>query len=435
MGRNELTAKEGWMKMLGRILLLAGLLSATLVSADELLPGPVAFHLKEAERLLERAEVSAHKATLGKTKQAEMLKAARIDLDAARAKMGEIEQRHAGEFSPFHPDITEVRRRILDLDLDLSAKPLPEGPAVEAPPSETPAPASFPPGSTAYWRARLRPFLLHPSHAEFDSASYLDPRATSDAAQMQQRLDVYSRAAATLTEFRQSQVGVAPPVELQQMALDIENALRRFGLSCLQHADQELTDADGDVQRLEQFVREQDDNLARGKPISLMEREDLQRLDAAIARAARLVRSDDACLLDVRLRLSALKRHDVRLRQLGAADTRMRPPAYAGSDALALQQAAGRAVQVHRPGVRILKTVLVSPAWSEETVVEWADFQQEQLQQRVARRLTAQVAARHGEDVLLFTIELRQVRLPSGLWGPVSGTVQFVDPILEKNIS
>ena len=420
------------------ILLLAGGVWAGAVSAEDLLPGPVLFQLKETEHLLDKADRELRKAPKSEEKRLEALQAAKADVAGARAKMEEMEKRHAGEFSPFHPDVVEIRQRFYEVETKILERSVPPAPAAAAaaapvPTVSAPSPA-LPVGGTDYWRSRLRPFVLLPTHPDFDPAFYLEPHATADSLQMKQRLDVYSRAASTLTEYRQSQYGTVSPVELQRYALDIETALRRFGVSCLQHADQELADVDGDIQRLEQFVRVQEEHLSLQQPIEFLDRDELRQLDARIARAARLVRGDDFCLLDLRQRFADLQRHDARLRLAGAADTRMKPDVYTGADAIALRQAAARSIQLRQPSLRVLRVALTSPAWREETVVEWGDYNRQKLKQGVIRSLSAQVAARQGEDIRLFTVDLRQVRLPSGRWGPLDGRILFVDPMLEKNL-
>ena len=425
-------------KTISALAAAAALWTAAAALADDFLPGHVLFHLKETERIVERAEKTLEKVSESEPRRTRSLNSAQIDLDMARAKMAAMEQRFSGEFPPFHPEVTAVYSRIAALEdqakklaaeqkaAELAAAPAPAAAALPAPPA--------PMGGTEYWRNRMRPAVTRPGEPGFDPESYLEPHATSDPEQMQRRLEIYSKAAATLTEFRQAHFGGMPTVELQQLALDIESALRRFGLSCLEHADAQLADADVTVGRMERFVAEQNLRLARAQPIDLLDRNKLDTLDATLARAARLVRSDDPCLTDLRTRLVALKRHDARLRAARAADTLMRPNAYAGDDAVLLSQMANRAVLEHQKGIRILRTSLISPAWRTESYAEWADFRQSVLQQRVVRTMTAHVAAQYNAETRLYTVELRQDQLPSGMWGRVVGQVKFVDPMLLSNV-
>jgi hypothetical protein len=433
-------SREGvWigMKMPFRFLWLAGLLAATLAFAEDLLPGPVLFHLKEAERIIERAEKTFRTVPTAEPRRTKALQAAKVDLEAARAKMGELEQRFSGEYSPFHPDIQAVQKRMETLDQDFSSAVAPAiSPPAEDEVAPSPAPG-LPPlsGSAPYWLARLRPFVARPGQPGHDPSRYLEPYASPDADQMQQRLDIYSQALATLTEYRQARLGAAAPLELQQVAADIESALRRFGLSCIEHANEDLVEAQQALQQFEQFIQAQDERMAAAEPIQLLDRDQLRQVEATVVRAARLVRAEDPCLVDVRQRLVMIKRHDARLRAARAAETVMRADVYVGADALALKQVAGRAAMEHQPGLRVLRVSIVSPEWRTESYAEWADFDQTVLQPRVARMLTAHVAAQFNAETRRYTVTLRQGQLPSGLWGPVSGTVTFVDPMLLENVT
>ncbi len=429
--------------------LAAGWLAVTLASAEELLPGPVLFHLKEAERIIERAEKAYAAAPAAEPRRTKALQAVQVDVDAALAKMAEIEQRFPGEVSPFHADMRTVQKRIDDLEERIRDSREEEEPPVAeaAPPEALPLPAGarpplaavsgLPPlsGSGAYWLARLRPFVTRSGQPGHDPARYLEPLASSDPARMQQRLDIYAQALATLTEYRQARLGAAAPLELQQVAVDIEDALKRFGLSCIEHANDDLVEAQQSLQEFEQFVRAQDKRMATAEPIELLDRDRLRQVEATILRAARLVRPDDPCLVDVRQRLAVLKRNDARLRAARAADTLMLADGYAGPDAVALKQVAGRTAMDAQPGIRVLKVSLVSPDWRTESFVEWSDFDQTVLQPRVEQTMTAHVAVQYNAETRRYTVALRQSRLPSGRWGPVSGEVLFVDPMLLDNVN
>ena len=251
---------------------------------------------------------------------------------------------------------------------------------------------------------------------------------------MQQRLEIYARASMTLTEYRQARLGSAATVELQQVALDIEAALQRFGLSCVEHANADLVKAQEAIQDLEQFVVQQNDRMATAESIQLPDRDALRQLETSIARAASLVRPDDACFIDVRQRFDLLKRNDARLRAARASDTRMAPNIFPGSDALGLMQVAGRLVSDSQPSIRILRISLISPDWRVENFAEWADFDRLVLQSRVVRSISAHVAAQYNAETRLYTVLLRQDQLPSKAWGPVSGNILFVDPMLRENV-
>ena len=125
---------------------------------------------------------------------------------------------------------------------------------------------------------------------------------------------------------------------------------------------------------------------------------------------------------------------DGRLRAALAADTRMRADAYAGGDAAELKSFAEQVVAGAQPGIVLLKTAIVSPDWTEESVVEWTDTTQTALRHRTTRSVTVQVAGRLHANTLLFTVDVSQDRLSSGGWGPTAGHVMFTDPMLAENV-
>jgi hypothetical protein len=348
--------------------------------------------------------------------------------------MAAMEQRYGGEYSPFQPDVLDVYHRIEDVDslARQMATPPPAAPAAEAAAAKPP-PAAAPEG-VEYWRGRLRAAITPPGQPGYDPERYLQPYASSDPFKMRRRLEAYSKAAITLAEFRQAHYGTRPTLELQQLALDIEYALRRFGMSCVEHADAELAEAEISVGNLERFAALQNERLERGEPVELVDRQALDDLGATLVRAARLVPADDACLSDLRVRVARLRRHDERLRALRATDAAMLPDLYAGNDAVAVKQGVDRVVQEARPGARILKTSIVSPAWRVESHTEWADPLQSVLQERVLRKMNAHVAIRENEETFLVTVGLRQDQLPGKRWGPVIGEIVFVDPMLPENV-
>jgi hypothetical protein len=419
---------------------LAWALGLSAAVAQELLPGPVRVRLKEVEHLVEQGEKALKSTAASPARMTQAANTVRAAAQESRAKMNELEQRHAGEFSPFDPDILEMHYRITALELqaapELAREPEPEPVAAEPPGAVplTPTVLGPPQGSVPYWVARLRPFVARPGQPHYDPHLYLEPFASPDRDLMQRRLEIYAVAAGTLTEYRMARLGPATTTELRQLEVSIEAALRRFGISCLEHANQDLADAEQEVKLLEQFIREQQERMAAAEPLFLLDRDRVRAVEATLQRAARLVRADDPCLLDVRERLAALIRADSRLRAARAADTLMRPDVYAGADAGALKQVAAQAVLDAAPGIRLLRVALISMDWQQESYAEWADFDQQVLRQHMVRRLVAHVAAQYNAETRRYTVTLRQDRLPSGRWAPVAGKVTFVDPMLAENV-
>jgi hypothetical protein len=216
-------------------------------------------------------------------------------------------------------------------------------------------------------------------------------------------------------------------IVLAQASEDLDAALRQ--------ADQDLAAADSALAGLEQFVREQDAHMAAAEPVLYPDRGALENTQTILDRASGLAKTGDSRLAGLRSRMNALKKADARLRAARATDTRMRPEAYAGDDAEALKQFAEQVVSRAQPDIRLLKTAIVSPDWTEESAVEWTDTTQTALRHRTTRSVTAQVAGRVNAETRLYTVDVGQDRLSDGAWGPTHGQVMFVDPMLEENVS
>lgn len=391
------------------------------------LPSNVAFQLTQVGRTVERAEKSL--AGAGAGSEASKIESARAAAADARAGMAEIARRYGGKYAPDHPEIVAMERRIAALEAaagDRAAAAQSAGAAA----AEQAAAAGAASGD---WLAKLRPFTVGIGQPGHDAAKHLVPSATQETAEMQKRLAIFAEASAALEEYRRANLGALETDELRQVAADLAAALRRFGESCVEYAGMDLAEAETRLGQLEQFVREQDAHMAAAEPVLYPDRSELENVQTVLDRAAGLVRSDDPRFAALVARLAALKQADARLRAARAADTRLRPDAYAGRDAAELKAFAEQVVARAQPGIRLLKTVLVSADWQEESVVEWTDTTQTALRHRTTRSLTAQVAGRLNANTRLYTLDIRQDRLSGGAWGPTQGHVMFTDPMLEEN--
>lgn len=403
------------------------MLFVSLAAAQAPLPSNVAFQLKEVARTIDRAERSLGAA--GVASEEWKAAAAKTAVAEARTGMAEIARRYGGKYSPGHPEIVAMQNRIAALEAAAGGR------AVAAPPAQAAAQsqAATAGEASASWLAKLRPFTVGLGQPGHDEARYLIPSATQEVEEMQKRLKIFAEASAAWVAYRQANVGALETDELRQVASDLETALRQFGESCVQGADQDLAEADTRLGQLEQFVREQDVRMAAGESALYPDRGTLENAQTILARAAGLVGSDDPRLAALKARLESLKRADARLRAARAADTRLRPDMYAGSDAADLKAFAEQVVARAQPGIRLLKTVLGSVDWTEESAVEWTDTTRTAWRHRTTRSVTAQVAGRLNANAQLYTVDISQDRLANGAWGPTSGHVMFTDPMLEEN--
>lgn len=406
---------------------LSALLAASVASAQDKLPGGVSFRLKEADRILQKAERAL--ASPSVASEDWKIQTAQAGVDGANEKMAEIEKQFAGKYSPEHPDIVAMKARIAKLQAMTGQR----ADAVQQAADASRQQAAEAGQASAGWLARLRPYVLIPGRPGHDRDKYLIPSATQDQAEMEKRLAIYAEAAPALAEYRKANLSDKATAELQQVAGELDAALNDFIASCREYADAAVADADTRIRRMEEFARTQETRMAAKEEFLFLSRDEMGYAQSAMDRAAGLLKAGDVRLAGLKTRIDALKKADVKLRAARTAETRMKPDAYSGGDLAALKKSAEQYVLKGQPGMRILKTTVISPDWKEETVVEWTDSTQTALRRRTTRSLTAQVAGRKNADTLLHTVYVAQDRKSGGEWGPTYGHVMYTDPMLEAN--
>ncbi len=130
-----------------------------------------------------------------------------------------------------------------------------------------------------------------------------------------------------------------------------------------------------------------------------------------------------------------LLQRDEKIRKSQIAQTRMIADKYKGKDTDALKQMAQKIVKTKFPRAAILRTTLISEDWKEERFFEFTDTTHTAIRYRVTRSVTAQVAAKRGREVSLYTLDIGKDHLSDGSWGPLHGHIMFTDPMLEENVT
>ncbi len=394
--------------------------------AQEPLPGNVSFKLRDVERVVDRAERTI---AVDHIAEVDKIAAARSGAAEARGVMAELERRYAGKYDPQHPEIVAMAGRIGALEATAQGR---EAARAESQAAAA-AQASSASAASADWLARLQPYVIGIGRSGHNPAKYLVPSATYEAEEMQRRLAIHAVASADLETYRQAQPGANATDELQQVVSTLAAALQEFGDSCAQYAANDLAEADRRLNDMETFCQAQEAKMGHGETILFLDRFQMEQAQNVVDRAAGL--SKDTARIDaLRNRLQALTQADSRLRAARAADTRLRPDAYTGNDAAELKKAAEDVVAKAAPGCRRLKTILATPDWRIESVVEWTDSTRTALRHRTTRSVVAECAARVNADTRLYTIHLSQDRQPDGRWGAIQGHVMFTDPMLEANV-
>lgn len=153
-----------------------------------------------------------------------------------------------------------------------------------------------------------------------------------------------------------------------------------------------------------------------------------------LARAGRLLGAHEPRVEAARARLDRALAMNQALRQARIAETRMATGQFKGEALPALRLKAAAVAAAARPDARMLRCVVSSPDWREESVIEWTDSTRTAWRHRVTRWVTAQAAVKDSECRLL-TLHLAQDRRADGTWGDLYGHVMHSDPMLEQNVA
>jgi hypothetical protein len=113
----------------------------------------------------------------------------------------------------------------------------------------------------------------------------------------------------------------------------------------------------------------------------------------------------------------------------------MIPNKFAGKGKSKIQQKAHAVLKKEHPGVKILRTTVISEDWIEERVIEWTDTTRSKLRGRITQHVSVQVAGKTNEDTKIYTIYVAKNLRSDGSWGALYGHVMFRDPILPENVN
>ncbi|MFH1707103.1 MAG: hypothetical protein ABIF71_04205 [Planctomycetota bacterium] len=395
-----------------------------LVSAQDKLPGGVSYRLREADKSLMRGERAM--APEGVSSLEWKTGTARDAIRGAQEVLAEIEKKFAGQYSPDHPDIAAIRKRIADLEAKIAGA----GEQKKA----TDAAAADKKQADAPWIECLKPYVTGIGQPEHDKNKYLIASATQDATEMAGRLRIYIDARAVLQEYKKSAGAQPVGAELQEMVDTLAKMVGDFEKSCVQYADRDLAGADTKLKYFEDFVKEQETKMAAKESFLFGNKDELTQIQVIINRGAGLVKPDDSRLAGLRKRVEAAKATDSKLREAKVADTRMKPDQYAGGDLAELKKTAESVVKKAHTNATILKVTIVIKDWAEESVIEYTDTTQTALRHRVTRSLTAQVAAKEAGKTMLYTLDINKDKRTDGSFGELKGHIMFQDPILEQSV-
>ncbi len=281
----------------------------------------------------------------------------------------------------------------------------------------------------AEWLAKLQPYVT-PGDPKRLIAS-----ASRNSADLQARQQIYADAAATLAEYQKAEFPVGKSDELVEVEKELDQATKDFAKSCVEYAEQDLKSADDKLTYADKWLAKQEAKKDPKDPPLYMQKDQLREILDLIDSAATLIARNDPRFASLRERMAAIEQRDLAIRKARIDLTRMLPDRWKGDAMEDLKAKAVAVVGEKFSGATVLRTTLISENWKEESALESTDTTNTALRFRVTRRAIAQVAAKVGGEVWLYTLNISKDRQSDGTWGELQGHIMFTDPILEQNVA
>lgn len=390
--------------------------SAATPTGDKL-PSGALFRLKEANRSLTEAE-----RVLGGSSSAQFKNdAARASIKEAQDKLAEITSMFGAQVNPNAKEMKAAKDRISAIEQQLAG--------VQAGVAQAAAQQGQAKAAADEWIKKLEPYVMGPGRGEHNPDKYLVPSSTSDPKELVHRQALCREATALLEECAKAGLTEVPD-ELSEAKRQLQYAVQSFESSYQEHIERCLQDAERRADEIDSFLKRQE---SAAEQALLLEKDQLGELRKKIDEAEGVAAAANARVTALRSRFSGFEKRDAALRQTRVEQTRMTADRYTGSDLKLLQQRAESITAEKLAGAKVLRTTIISTDWKEESVIEPTDTTHTAIRFRTTRSVTAQVAAKQGDKVHLYTLDLSK-DLQAGSWGPVYGHIMFSDPMLEKNV-
>ncbi len=388
------------------------------------LPAGASYRLREAGRSLTEAERAVGSPTASADWRTQSAKAG---IKAAQEKLQEIREQFGDQAPADHPDIRAVEERIAAIEKQIA------GVAAGAAAAQQAGEAAK--TESARWEARLSPYVLGPGRQGHDKEKWMPASAPRNLEDLARAINLQREAGGVLAEYEKA--GLKSPGDmLAEHARQLQYALKSFAESHQAFVEESVKAAEEQLAQQDRFVKTQESKTAGGaEPPLTLQKDQLGDSHAKIDLAAALVAADDARIKALRARLADIERRDAAIRKARVAHTRLTPDRYSGRDLKELKGKAEGIVEEAIKGAKVLRATIISQDWKEESVIEPTDTTHTALRFRTTRSVTAQVAAKAGGEVKLYTLDISKDRRSDGSWGALYGHIMFTDPILEENVN
>jgi hypothetical protein len=392
------------------------------------LPSAVTHRLKKVEPSLQNA-VQAMNKTRGTDD--DRIKQAAYCIENAEDFIEAIESGYA-EYAE-HPDVIAARKRIAEVraQLDRFTKDAADK-AARAGEAEDQRDALC-----AEWLKKLAPYVTGLGSSGHDPERYLIASATANVDDLNKQCAIYEEAKRVFEAYQAVDFSCGKTWEMEEAEKHLSRALEDFPAAVEESVGYILKPAVEKIDRTAKFLASEKEqkwrNDPREKPFVLADKR-VEEMRTLIAAAAKAAPADNPALVSARQKLDAIIKENEERRRVCTERTFMVPDRFKGEGIEDLKSKAKALVLGDHPEAVVLRATVITEDWKEEDVVEATDTTNTAIRRRITRSVSAQVAARNGEEILLFTVHVARNRRADGTWGSLYGNIMFTDPMLEKNV-
>lgn len=359
------------------------------------------------------------------------VRTARRSLDRALEQMREIEEKYGGKYPPDHQDAVATKEHLQSFENMVADAEAREG----ARKAEAGMKAEQAAKESAVWKDRLKPYVTGMGQPGYDPKRYFIGSFTGDDEEMGRRAALYTEVQTRMESYRTEGPGEDGTDELKEIARQLEYQIESFAGSLQGAGETYLREALTQIDFLLRRSSEESAKIGTGTPPLPMDKDVIGRSKKLLDRASKILGVDDAGVSDAEGKYARILEMDGKIRKARLAETRMSPDKFTGKGADEIRDKAQGILAEKKPGVRILRTSIVSPDWIEERVTEWTDTTRTALRYRVTWYVTAQVAGKGGDEAKIYTIHVARDRRSDGSWSPLYGHIMYEDAILAENVN
>jgi len=394
---------------------------APAASASGELPSYVSSQFQSVGRYLDNARKLVDEGNAGSAKH---------QIEYADDQIAKIEERYGKYNVKDHPDMLALKSRKAVIEAAIAGI---EGRQADEAARAADA-AEKARAASDEWITRLKPYVIGIGQPGHDPERYFAGSYTGEEKEMARRTRIYTSVKADLAAYSASGPGDSATDEMKDIIKELDYQIRTFDDSCASMARTYLGEAEQKMAYLGQRVDEETKKIgSKDAPLPMPNHafEDAHRpLDSA----AGLLGKEDAQVMALEKEYQRIAEKNGKLIQARVSEARMMADQFSGMEKGEIKKKAEDVLQGKFPGIKLLRTTVISQDWKEESVVEWTDTTRTALQHRVTRYVSAQVSGKLNGDTRLYTIYIGKNRRMDGTWGELQGHVMFTDPILEENV-